>query len=72
MKGHQKENDRLMQEIAELKSIQRKNLMEIDYLKAQLANVNFELQNYQKINKYYLKFILNRLKNRIIYCFFSE
>lgn len=36
LKGHQKEVDKLMQEIQELKNKEKKHLMEIEYLKSQL------------------------------------
>lgn len=56
LKGHQKENDRLMQEIQELKATQRKNLMEIDYLKAQLASNVYYIKE-----MYYLLFMFIHL-----------
>lgn len=37
LKGHQKEVDKLMQEVEDLKNKEKKHLAEIEYLKSQVA-----------------------------------
>ena len=40
LKGHQKEVDKLMQEIQDLRGKEKKHLVEIEYLKSQMENKN--------------------------------
>jgi len=52
LKGHQKEVDKLMQEIEDLRNKEKKHLLEIEYLKSQIGKQVVFLGNVKRIIKF--------------------